>query len=358
MSGRRPVDAGREEQARVDDPTDNRAGDAAAWSVPSSSGAVRAWALPESVPGGSEPNLVATELAGGPGVRAHLDALTRDEVAEAPPEPVPLGPLTTSDVLDGAWAVIKTRPKTVYALAAIIVLPIDVIAFFVMRSDLKVFSPWVQAFGAPFNPGGDGGAQLLQGVAATALLTLPATLLGACLAPLVVAWYSGRDLTVRDGLRAFGRRSPAVVGAYLWVGVFQLVALVGCFLGGIPTLLVTTMLLVTIPALMVENLGPLAASRRSLRLVNRRFMSTLWTVMLTALAEGIVYLALMLIPGVVSAFAPEGVQEVLTPVGSLFAQLVLAPVAPAVAVLLYLDLRVRSEGLDLDRDAALVFPAP
>lgn len=342
----------------MDDPADNRGAGPSAWSVPSSSGEIRAWAVPESAPEhGDGPHLVTTELAGGPGVRAHLDALTRDEVAEAPPEPVPLGPLTTSDVLDGAWAVIKTRPKTVYALAAIIVLPLDVLAFFVMRADLKVFNPWVQAFGSPFATDGNGTGQLVQGVAALGLLTLPATLLGACLAPLVVAWYAGRDLTVREALRGLGRRAPAVAGAFAWVGFFHLLALLLCFLAGIPTLIVTTLFVATIPALMVEGLGPLAASRRSLRLVNRRLMSTGWTILLTALAEGIVYLALMLIPAVVAAFAPEAVQEVLTPIGSVFAQLVLAPIAPAVAVMLYLDLRVRSEGLDLDRDAALAFPA-
>jgi hypothetical protein len=99
--------------------------------------------------------------------------------------------------------------------------------------------------------------------------------------------------------------------------------------------------------------------RRSARLTARRF----WPVMGLSLLSGLVaYLfsqALGLLPTVLTLFlGTDGVGWVLLAASGIFTSLITMPVVAAATVLIYLDLRVRTEGLDLELQAAEVFPAP
>jgi hypothetical protein len=53
----------------------------------------------------------------------------------------------------------------------------------------------------------------------------------------------------------------------------------------------------------------------------------------------------------------DGLGWVLTAASGILTSLITMPVVAATTVLIYLDLRVRTEGLDLELDATEVFPA-
>jgi hypothetical protein len=106
----------------------------------------RGWATPESYsavlePGGDTRGLDGLGGLGGP--EHPGDGLGR--VDQPPPRadaappmlPVPLKPLTLSDLLDGSWAIIKARPKTVFLITAAIVIPVQVVVALLQRGLAK-----------------------------------------------------------------------------------------------------------------------------------------------------------------------------------------------------------------------------
>ena len=53
----------------------------------------------------------------------------------------PLRAMTATDIIDGAWGVIKARPKTVFAITAMIILPIEILAAFLAQGSVAVRRP-------------------------------------------------------------------------------------------------------------------------------------------------------------------------------------------------------------------------
>ncbi len=115
---------------------------------------------------------------------------------------------------------------------------------------------------------------------------------------------------------------------------------------------------VAAPALLLENLGVLASLRRSYRLVRGSFWRVLGIGLLTAVIAYIIR-QLFSIPfavmgGLASAvqgsdtFGAFLIQLLITDIGTVLAGAVLYPFSAGVAALLYLDLRMRREGLDVE----------
>ena len=97
--------------------------------------------------------------------------------------------------------------------------------------------------------------------------------------------------------------------------------------------------------------------RRSARLVNRRFWMVLGLALLSVLVELLFETALSVLPTLLtSLLGTDGIAWVLTGALMIFTQLVTIPVVAGITVLIYLDLRVRTEGLDLELDAIEAFP--
>jgi hypothetical protein len=118
---------------------------------------------------------------------------------------------------------------------------------------------------------------------------------------------------------------------------------------------------VAAPALLLENLGVFAALRRSWRLVRRSFWRvfgiTLLTGVITAIVGQLFTLPFSVIGGFVGGALGSGdtpgfvgslVQLLIQDIGTILAGAVLYPFSAGVVALLYLDLRIRREGLDVD----------
>ena len=210
------------------------------------------------------------------------------------PRPTPLRPLTAPDVLDGAVAIIKAEPRTVLAIAAVFVVPVQVLVAYLQRDALggvgfaEITSDPSLAGTASSSDSAATDATLLALVDGSLALNFVAAALGR----LVSAWYSGAALPAGQALRQ-AAPSPAIVVVWIIVHIAELVGAVLFFL---PLLAVMTWFVVTAPVLGVEDVGPFAALRRSVRLTSRRFWPVLGTTLLIGLVGWVLSQTLGILP--------------------------------------------------------------
>jgi hypothetical protein len=272
----------------------------------------------------------------------------------APPVPAALAPLTVADMLDGAWAVLSCRPAVMFALAAVLVLPAEVVAAYLVRN-LSSSGAIGAALTLPVMAlVSDSSDALPRAVAAAVVLSLAYAILGGAMGHVVTGWYDGRDVRVGDALRATARRLPALLVAWTLLLVPKGLSIAVC--GLLYAFLFPLVLLVS-PVIVVERLGPLAGIRRSFQLVGRRYPAVLFVWWLSVFVERLVSVALAFVPELLALVAPPAVADALRPSGWAFAIFITAPVVAAFPVLIYQDLRVRTEGIDLDGEVADAFPA-
>jgi hypothetical protein len=265
-----------------------------------------------------------------------------------------LAPMTMSDLLDGAFTIIKRAPATIVGLTACFVVPIQVLAAFLNRGvegfDLNAA---MQETNTTFEVGGQASGWAGFVLQVGSMLTL--VVVAAAIARLVSAWYVGHDLTTSQLLRGTLPIAWPLFASCVLVHVLEGVSILG--LGVLP-LAVMTWFLVTAPVVGAERIGPIKAMRRSARLVHRRFWNVLGAALLGMLVENLFESAISLLPTFISFFVgTEGIAWVLPAVAGVVSQLVTMPFVAALTVLIYLDLRVRTEGLDLELRAAEAFPA-
>jgi len=355
-----------QQETSVDGVPDNR-------SEPASD-AGRAWAMPEAGhAGGPFDASVRTDaefaMPTGPPIsdpdagpregqvwnESRRPSADRDATTSGPPPlPVPLEPMTMSDLLDGAWAIVKSRPRTVLTITAIIVVPIELVSAALARSaasGIDFSSMFVNqpATGRPasLNLGLFGAAYL-----ASALTALSYFFLGGALARLVSAWYAGGDISAKEAVLASLRKGHIYVAAF---AVLLVAKGIGYLMCGIGLVAVIPLFMLTAPAIMIEDLGPIAGARRSWKLVARRFWWCVGVWILSFIIEAAVNAMLSAIPGALAELGIPVTADYLVPAFEAFSKLVTAPFVVGVCVLLYLDLRVRTEGLDLELEAADAF---
>ena len=267
--------------------------------------------------------------------------------------PVPLRPMTMSDLLDGSFAVIKARPRTVFAIAAAILIPFHLVGAF-LQHGVTGFS-----LSTGFNQQGTTTAStttqigaLLLAYVGVALVTLAPFFLGGALGKLVSAWYAGSDLSAGDALRAAGRRAPALIGAYLVLLPLKALGLMMCGVGVIP---VVTLFAITAPAITIEGLGPITGAQRSWRLVSRRFWPCVAVIVVASIGAYVLNTIFSTVPQVLTSLLPAPFDWLGRGLIEAAVSMVVTTALVSVAVLLYLDLRIRTEGLDLELEAADAF---
>lgn len=268
-----------------------------------------------------------------------------------------LGPMTVSDVLDGAFAILKAAPATIIAFTAVFAVPVQILAAWLQR-DLLGGDSILDSFGQ-----GDSSLTSIDqtgsgtGWAQVVLLFGPSLALvfvAAGLVRLVGAWHVGRDLSLGELVRGSVPVAWPLLASWFLV---HLAEGVGMLLCGLPGLVAMTWFLVTAPVIGAERLGPIAAMRRSGRLVRRRFWPTMGLALLSGVVATLFGYALGLVPTTLSLLVgTSGLGWVLTAAAGILTSLVTMPIVAATTVLIYLDLRVRTEGLDLELEAIAAFP--
>ena len=268
----------------------------------------------------------------------------------APALPVPLAPMTLSDLLDGAFRVLKLRPRTVLGIAATILVPVFMVAAFLQRDATSGYT-----FGSGFSTTevlARSGGSVLATYAAALLVSASLFFLGGALAKLVSAWYAGGDLTAGEALRAAFRRTPALFGAFAVLLPLKVVSAALCYVGLIPCV---TLFSLTAPAIVVEDLGPIAGAKRSWQLVARRFWPCVGIVVVATIGSSLLTTVLTVLPTLLALALGDPARWIVLGVARTAVALVIITTLMSVSVLLYLDLRIRTEGLDLELMAADAF---
>jgi hypothetical protein len=166
------------------------------------------------------------------------------------------------------------------------------------------------------------------------------------------------------------------IGAALAAGAHQVA--VGILVGVLGTLAATVFAAIAavrwslaIPVVMLERLGPVASLGRSWRLVRRSSWRVLWMLVLAQVVVGIAA-AVIQAPfqlaggGGILSFAQGGATAghaslaatIIAGIGGIIASTLTAPLAAGVVVLLYADLRMRREGMDITLQATAASGEP
>lgn len=293
--------------------------------------------------------------------------------------PLPLHPMTVGDILDGVFKLLKANARSLVTIVAVFVVPLQLLSSFAQRGtfggagffealrDPSVFDPEAS------QPFGDLGVFLV--VTLAGLVVLP--FMAGAISQVVGASYLGETLTAGPALRRTLRRFWSLLGGwfvshllglagFLVVAVAVLllaalsagtaalvVAVMGFLLLGLPTLLVASALSVVVaPAIVIEDLRPIAGVRRSWGLVRRRFWPVLGISLLAGIIAAVVGQVLAFVPSVAAFVVGLEHGWLLLAVGGILASLVSTPIVSIAATLIYFDLRIRLEGFDLQVIAA------
>jgi hypothetical protein len=263
----------------------------------------------------------------------------------------PLEPATLTEMLDGGWKLLREQPGTVLGLSAMCLAPAAVfegLTAALVDTDLtNIFAVQTDTSGSEFPLTG-----LLVSILAYAVRALGVMYLGVALTLVVLSRQSGVRLGPTRALGAAVRRSGAVIGSWALMFPVSVVAYVSCFL---PLPVWLTFTAVAAPAIAAEGIGPIAAVGRSFRLVARRFWMALGVVSLSTLVVYVLESILTLLPQALAESLPWGARWAVNTVAAAVAATITTGPLVTSCVLLYLDLRVRTEGLDLRQRATVAF---
>lgn len=274
------------------------------------------------------------------------------------PGVIPLRPLTVGEILDGAITTMRRHPALVFGASAVVAL---------VEAALTVTLSIVLLKGvanAP-QPGPaatqqellDYFSQVLGSSAevfgVTVLVTvLIRTALTGFMTVVVGKAVLGKPITFRAAMGELAPRLPSLLGVTV---VYTLLGSIGLFFCIIPGIWFFTLFGLASPALVLEQSGIRHALRRSSLLVRGSWWRVFGILLLTGVCAGVigfvVEIPFNLSLGVGSnmtalASASIGVQ-LLSGLGQVVAQTLVAPFVAGATALLYIDQRMRKEGMDI-----------
>jgi hypothetical protein len=294
--------------------------------------------------------------------------------------PVPLRPLNFGDVLDGAFKLLARRWRTLLLIAAVFFVPVQLVVAFLQRN-LFGGQSLLEVMGDPEAAAGAvqssmfGGQQTLGFTISSLATALLLPFIAGAICKVVAASYLGEQLEAGPALRATGARWWALVASWVLVHLLELapfipagvllgigaanesvplLAIGGLLLlvGGLGSLAVMPLFVGTAPAVVTEELGPIAGMRRSAGLLRRRY----WLVLGVAIVSGLLVSVLSSVLSFPSQIAilTLGMDQAWPIVGvfGIVVSVITTPFIAIVATLLYFDGRTRQEGFDLQVAAA------
>lgn len=269
-------------------------------------------------------------------------------------QPIADRPLGVVDLLDGSFAALRQRARSIVTIVAGLVVPLSIFQGWISRDDLggatfgdlindPTVAQEVSNSSTVFGPGFF--VSQLLGLLVTAIA-------GVAVSRVVHGWFEGRDTTVGEALRFTGRRMGAILASFAVIHILEGVGFVLLIVPGMAVLVLSSL---TSPVLAVEDLGPVASMRRSWELVRRRTGTTIGLILLLGLVQYGVSQAVGTLPALGAlALGPDRAWP-LVAVANMMTSIILIPVSGAAMCLTYLDIRFRTEGLDLRRRAEIQF---
>jgi hypothetical protein len=311
---------------------------------------------------------------------------------------VPLRPLSVGEILDGAFQAVRANPRTMVGTAAAVVAAVTVLSLVPEALLLNGLRDNPALIGASTSL--EDQLDLIGGIGESRIVSIVLTFIAVTmLDALLIVPVSEAVLGRRMGAEAMWRRSRgrllAALGLALLIGLVTVLAvvvvlvpgavalaagsgLVGGILlaagvaGGIfVAVLLYTRWSLAAPALMLENASVTTSMRRSWRIVRgstwRVFGILLLAGIIVNIGQAVVTVPVGLLAGLLTAGQSSPyeslpltfAQLLVSGVGTIVAGAIFYPFSAAVSALLYIDLRMRREGLDvrLARAAAEGTPA-
>jgi hypothetical protein len=293
--------------------------------------------------------------------------------------PIPLRPMNLGDLLDGAVRLFVANWRALLLAVGVVVVPLQLLAAFVQRNRLPVglfqlfTDPTALERLARQSNAPSPGQQAASFLGLVFFLLFPVLIGAAC----VIAGqsYLGRPVDWRAALRAAGGRFGSLLGATILVslvlgflflptfvafvvavvtrsGGLAALSVLLLFSGLVAAVMIGSLYVAVVPAVVMENLSPIAAMRRSWRLRRPRLWPTVGALIVTWLFVAVVSIIVGVVTSAIAAGLGGAFAWVLVGIGGLVGQLVQIPFSAIVATLLYYDGRIRQEGLDLQLMAA------
>ena len=278
--------------------------------------------------------------------------------AAARPGVIPLRPLGIGEILDGAITTVRRYPAATLGMSAAVVTVVQVVQFFALR-------PFAASFSTADGFTGTGSAGLVFGLM---FGLVSSGILSGALTVVIGQAVLGRPIALQDAVNAVRARFWALIGTSLLVAVLTGIAFVLLVL---PFFYAWPVLSLATPALMLERQTVWNAIRRSAALVKGQFWRCLGVVALAWLIKTFVGAAIstpfVLIGGGFDQFI-VGTQDTtadlsttdlaVNTLGNIISGTFVAPFSAAVSALLYVDRRMRAEGLDVALAAAAATAGP
>jgi len=311
------------------------------------------WAAPDSRPGGAADAAVAAPaevLAPGTISEQRVRQLRTRQRSDTT-FPVPLRPMRLVDVMDGAFAVLKSQPRAVTLLILPLVLPVSLLQAYLARDSAN--GAIVEFFSSPGRLGRVFDGQRWS-VVVYLLDLLVLSVAGVLMGKMLAMWFEGQLPDAVAVLRASGRLIPSAIAAFVLVHLFEGISVIAF---GVGTLLVIPLLSLTSPVVGIERLGPIAAMRRSWALTRRHYKHSCAFALFGASVVFLLGLLFGWLPSTIAAgLGDDGYGWIVVGLASvIFATISTAFVAIG-SVIFYLDLRVRNEGMDIEINAVEMFP--
>ncbi len=250
-------------------------------------------------------------------------------------------PLGVGEILDAAFTIYRNHFKTLWLCVLVVVVPLAIIDTLITASVTEnAFDPTEEPTAT------SDGAAIGGGLARIILGFILALLSAAACTRAVGAAYLGNRVTWQESLGYALRKLFPLIVLSILTGVAVIFGLVLVIVGAV---FIGVRLSVGSPALLIDDIGPVAAFRRSWNLVGGRWWATFAVLLLSTLLVLFISLVInLLLVGPLLATDPnELVGATLTTIGTIVSNVFTVPLQAAVVAILYFDLRVRKEGLDI-----------
>jgi hypothetical protein len=256
-----------------------------------------------------------------------------------------LRPLGVLEVLDTATKLYRSQALNLWMAVAVVIVPLELVRFLIERAAL---SNVVLIDGTLYATAGGSTGGILP-LLLTSLIGVLAELISVgAIFKLLLDAYLGRRVDLRESLSF----AASKVGSLLWLSILSaIIVIVGFVLIIVPGVYALVALSVAVPVLMFEGLTGMAAMRRSQQLVSGLWWSTFGRL----ICAYIVYFVAVLVIGAVVGALIYGLAGssvtfylLLTSVAAGIGTILATPFISSVVAVIYIDLRVRKEALDLE----------
>ncbi len=285
------------------------------------------------------------------------------------PGVIPLRPLGLGEILDGAITTMRTYPKQVLGISVLISAVSNLVIFgvtYLLFTQTSLFDP---EFTVRMNEV-DRSLELLRvtlliGIPGMIIGILAGTVLNGMLTVVMGKAVLGQPITIGE---AWGHIKPRF-GALLALSLlYTLIVVVGAVALVIPGVWLYILFSLASTALILEGAPVGRAMTRSRTLVQNAWWRTFGILLLTAvlayLLSFIVSLPFSLFNGdlvSVTGVAPDfALSFLLTSIATILSQAITLPLTSGVTTLIYIDRRMRREGMDIElaRQAGVATPPP